>query len=225
MTDMNDVPTSYKDAIIHGDAFELAERLPDNSIDMILCDPVYWDIDQYAFVARLAERVLVDGGNVVVQCGIEFRFEIETVFHDSTLKPHPLICEVFTGGNAKMWVHRSFNCWHPYVWFSKGEKRNGEWIRDMIRGGGRAKGAHEWGDSLAIFQNLIERLCPIDGIVLDPFSGSGTVPAAAKTVNRHWVGFEIDEETALLAQLRVADTPRPLFVLEPSQIELGIGEE
>ena len=226
MSRTDGLPIGWTNNIICGDSFELVKSIPDESVDMILCDPVYWDIQQYEFVVKTAERALVDGGNVVVQCGIEFRFEIEKIFHDSSLTPHPLICEVFTGGNAKMWAHRSFNCWHPYVWFSKGEKRNGEWIRDLMRGGGRAKGLHEWGDSVGIFISLVERLCPENGIVLDLFAGSGTVAAACKMLNRYWIGFEIDEETAKMANKRVAETPMPLFVPPVEQLEFELeGDE
>lgn len=41
---------------------------------------------------------------------------------------------------------------------------------------------------------LIKLLCPINGIVLDPFFGSGTTAVAAMKNNRKWVGIEINEK-------------------------------
>ena len=57
---------------------------------------------------------------------------------------------------------------------------------------------------------LIELGCPKDGVVLDPFVGSGTTCIAAKQLQRKYVGIELDEEYHLLAQSRLAAYPDPL---------------
>ena len=57
------------DTIVTGDARELAQALPDESIDLIFTDPVYWQIDDYAWLAELAARVLKPGGNVLAYAG------------------------------------------------------------------------------------------------------------------------------------------------------------
>src|SRR4030042_4180355 len=38
--------------------------------------------------------------------------------------------------------------------------------------------------------DFIQCFCPNDGIVLDPFMGSGTTAVAAKTLKRNYIGFE-----------------------------------
>lgn len=55
---------------------------------------------------------------------------------------------------------------------------------------------------------LILASCPANGIVFDPFLGSGTTSVVAKKLGRHYCGVEINEEYALLAakRLRIADT-------------------
>jgi len=40
----------------------------------------------------------------------------------------------------------------------------------------------------------IKATCPEDGIVLDPFMGSGTTAVVAERHNRKWIGIEISEE-------------------------------
>ena len=49
------------------------------------------------------------------------------------------------------------------------------------------------------------------GVVLDPFMGSGTTAAAAKSLGYDFVGFELDPDRVRIAERRVADQPAPLF--------------
>lgn len=45
--------------------------------------------------------------------------------------------------------------------------------------------------------------CPPDGIVLDPFLGSGTTAAVAKQLKRHYIGIELNPEYCILAEQRI----------------------
>ena len=49
---------------------------------------------------------------------------------------------------------------------------------------------------------FIKSFCPPDGIVLDPFSGSGTTCAAAEKWGRQWIGIDIRESQVELSQKR-----------------------
>ena len=51
---------------------------------------------------------------------------------------------------------------------------------------------------------MILASCPVNGIVFDPFLGSGTTSVVAKKLNRQFVGIEIDEYYACLAEKRLA---------------------
>ena len=42
------------------------------------------------------------------------------------------------------------------------------------------------------------------GIVLDPFAGSGTTLKAAKELNRHWLGIEINPAYVEICKARLA---------------------
>lgn len=46
---------------------------------------------------------------------------------------------------------------------------------------------------LSIVETLISNSCK-DGLVLDPFVGSGTTCLAAKHLGLKWIGFEINEK-------------------------------
>ena len=45
--------------------------------------------------------------------------------------------------------------------------------------------------------------CPKDGIILDPFIGSGTVGFVALMQDRKYIGIELNEEYCKLARKRI----------------------
>lgn len=55
---------------------------------------------------------------------------------------------------------------------------------------------------IALFRHLVRLLVPPDGIVLDPFFGSGTTGIAAMLEDRKWVGIEMDKDYCRIAKAR-----------------------
>lgn len=53
------------------------------------------------------------------------------------------------------------------------------------------KGAHYSTFPEKLIEPMIRAGCPIGGITLDPFHGSGTVGAVAERLNRRWVGLDL----------------------------------
>jgi len=45
-----------------------------------------------------------------------------------------------------------------------------------------------------LLERLVRLFCPEDGIILDPFAGTGGVLEAANAWNRNWIAIEIDPE-------------------------------
>ena len=52
--------------------------------------------------------------------------------------------------------------------------------------------------------------CPVGGVVLDPFSGSGTVAAVAQKLGRRSIGMDINEEYLSLAVDRISKVTLPM---------------
>lgn len=48
--------------------------------------------------------------------------------------------------------------------------------------------------------------CPVDGLVLDPFSGAGTTALVARKLGRNYIGFEINPEYVRLSEKRIKQT-------------------
>ena len=56
--------------------------------------------------------------------------------------------------------------------------------------------------------------CPPNGIVLDPFAGSGTTCMVAKALGRKWIGIEICSKYAEMARARVNAAPNTIVAIE-----------
>ena len=74
----------------------------------------------------------------------------------------------------------------------------------------KARNTHPTVKPVKLMAYLIELGCPKDGVVLDPFAGSGTTCIAAKLLQRKYIGIEIDEGYHGIAEARVAAHPIPL---------------
>lgn len=59
-------------------------------------------------------------------------------------------------------------------------------------------------------QAPIKAGCPVNGIVLDPFMGSGTTAAAARKLNRNFIGFEVNPKYHKIAVSRLNKIPERL---------------
>ncbi|MDR0704100.1 MAG: site-specific DNA-methyltransferase [Planctomycetaceae bacterium] len=55
-----------------------------------------------------------------------------------------------------------------------------------------------------LIAKLIQASCPVNGIVVDPFLGSGTTSVVAKKLNRRYVGIEMNEEYCFWTEKRLA---------------------
>jgi site-specific DNA-methyltransferase (adenine-specific) len=71
-------------------------------------------------------------------------------------------------------------------------------------------------DHFAIFpQSLCEIPikfgCPPNGIVLDPFMGSGTTAIVAKKLGRNFIGIELNQDYIAIAEKRINSIPKTLF--------------
>lgn len=72
-------------------------------------------------------------------------------------------------------------------------------------------GAHFATYPEALCETPIKAGCPVGGVVLDPFSGTGTTIAVAKRLGRFGIGIEQSEKYCRLSAKRLEATNAPLF--------------
>ena len=217
------MPTEYRNAIVTGDARELALAIPDESIDLIFTDPVYQNIDDYRWLAETAARVLKPGGDVLVYAWNE----ILPLVLDRMRNLHYrcTIAHYHPGRVRPKFICAGFNLWTPLIWLSLDADKRLKWrdaFQTMPEGLKHRTNTHQWAKpQKGIVQGLVA-LTEQAMIVLDPFTGGGTVPAVCKMLGRQYVAFEIDPARAALARERVANTQPPLPGCVVEQAELAI---
>jgi hypothetical protein len=188
--------------ILTAPASTLWQRLDDASVDLFLTDPPYSEIDLYRDLAELAACKLKPGGLCLAYCGQWYLPQVLEAMSQH-MSYHWTFAVRFGGPHRAVYAKRIANTWHPVVAFSKGKSSAG-WITDLLTSGGKEKDAHDHQKTLTDQEYIVEKLTVPGALVVDPFCGSGTVPAACKKLRRAWLACEVDSGTARVARRRVA---------------------
>jgi site-specific DNA-methyltransferase (adenine-specific) len=78
------------------------------------------------------------------------------------------------------------------------------WVYETCGDGEKLKHEHPATFPDKLPSDLIQCFCPVGGVVLDPFMGSGTTAIAALKNDRAFIGFDISEKYCELARKRIA---------------------
>jgi site-specific DNA-methyltransferase (adenine-specific) len=78
------------------------------------------------------------------------------------------------------------------------------------------RGLHETQKPLKLMELLVALVTTKESIILDPFAGSGTTCLAAKNLDRHYIGIEINVDYYQTASKRLAQ-PRQQYVFQEHQ--------
>jgi ParB-like nuclease domain/DNA methylase len=190
--------------IITGDFREAGASVDDDSIDLIFTDPPYTNetIDVYEHLARFAARVLRPGGLCLAYCGTYFVPRALASMQRHLDYSH-LFAIRHSGRETIMRTVNVRNSWKPILGFCKPPLAPWWPAFSDLATGGSEKGDHPWQQAVGEARHFIDNLCPPRGIVCEPFAGSGTTCVAAHQLNRRYIAFEIDPQTAARARARV----------------------
>ncbi len=190
--------------IIVGDFRKHTDKVPDGSLSLIFTDPPYdrKALKMFPDLAEFAKAKLADGGSLLCYVGHIQLPTALSIFQES-LRYWWTICCLHQGGKNLMREYGIRAAWKPILWFVKETRDNKEDIVIDVVSGGQEKDDHEWQQAESEAAYWIEHLTPKDGMVCDPFLGSGTTAIAANLLKRKWTAFEIDPDTAKAASERI----------------------
>ena len=198
------IETPASESIIIGDFRAHADKIADGSLSLIFTDPPY---DREASkmlpeLAKFAADKLADGGSLICYVG-----QTQLPAAMDALRLHlrywwTIAC-VHAGRSTVMREYGINAGWKAVLWFVKGTRDDNSIMVNDVMSGGEEKSHHDWQQSQSEAEYWINKLCPQDGIICDPFLGGGTTGAAADKLGRKWIGFEIDEENARISAGRI----------------------
>ena len=196
--------------IICGDAKEVCKDIPDESVDMVFCDPVYQNMEDYAWLAEEAQRVLKPTKALLAFCSTtKIRQTQESM--DPFLHFNLMIYFVVKAKISFLNAYKSFSWTTPVVVYSKEKLKTRAWYIDTFISTSRPSGSHKWNKNFAVLRYYIDRFTWPGDVVWDPFTGHGSVPVACVQAGRQFIASEIDPEKAAVAKNIVQGTRKDLF--------------
>ena len=210
--------------LLRGDCLELMEDIPDESIDLILCDPPYgiklkanregskfsgveiendngldWVPDFYKQIYRVSKNVSF------VFCG----WSTIDVFMSEARKAG------FVHKNTIVWNKMHFGMGWNFrpqyelilVLTKKVFKTKHHNIANLIsvKRMHHTKMSHIAEKPVELLEILISEATDEGDTVLDPYAGSASTLVAAKNLNRKYIGMELDEEYVKLGRKRLEE--------------------
>lgn len=114
----NDTP---ENGIYTGDARELAKAIPDESVDLIFTDPVYDRIEDYAWLAETAARVLKPDSACLFFYGIGYLPETLNAVNHGKLNYRWQ--GIWYQSNNMQRADMGFCNYSPFLWLDKGKSK------------------------------------------------------------------------------------------------------
>jgi len=190
------------------DIAEIAESdIAPGSIDIIITDPPYPHefIPLYGILAQQATWLVKPGGLILAMAGQSWLPEVMEQMNRH-LTYHWILAYLTPGGQSpQIWPRKVNTFWKPVLVFVNGEFNGDDWHGDVIKSdvNDNDKRFHEWGQSESGMARLVEAFSKEGDLVLDPFLGGGTTAVVCTSLNRHFIGSDIDPDKVKTAQRRL----------------------
>lgn len=205
------------DTIIEGDCLDIMPALASGSADFILTDPPY----MVRYASRDGRRVENDDNDAWLKPAFAelYRVLAPDSFAVSFYGwPHAdRFLDAFRAAGFRVVGHLAFpkrytsttrflRYQHELAYLlAKGRpERPTEPIGDVLDWTYSGNKLHPTQKPLAVLLPLIETFSAPDGLVLDPFAGSGSTLLAAKMLGRRYLGIELDPAYCATARRRLA---------------------
>lgn len=211
-----------ENGIYTGDALRLGEQVPAGAVALILTDPVYQNLAQYAWLGEMAMRILPPGAPILVWASGPKAPAVVKIMEAAGLRYVQPFYYTTMGKTHALAGYRTFSKTTPLLWLATPGRlrRPTWWIADTFQDNTPPEGAHPWNKNMAVTRYYLEPFAEAGDLVFDPFCGHGTVPCVGRQTGRRWLGFEIDPERAATARERIRATAYRPALLEPAPAQL-----
>jgi DNA modification methylase len=222
------------DQIYNEDCLEGMKRIDDGSVDCIITDIPYNEVNRSDNGLRNLDKKGADigqfdandltrtlcaktKGSVYMFCGINQVSDIRVTMTDCGLSTRLLIWEKTNPSpmnGDKIWLSGIECC----VYGKKSGAVFNEFCKNVVfRYPSGDSNVHPTQKPLDLMRRFVLASTKVGGVVLDPFIGSGTTAIACLKEHRHFLGFELNKEYFDIAQRRIA--------LERQQPQLDFTED
>ena len=206
--------------IYHGDCREILPSLP--KVDLVLTDPPYG-------MNNNTDSSRFSGGDdeSISRRGVGGRFNAPIIGDDKPFDPIPFLnypkvilfgsnhfSQKLPTGSTLVWIKRNDAAFGTFLsdaelaWMKGG---HGVYcFRDFSLMADARNRFHPNQKPIPLIQWCIEK-SKADGVILDPFMGSGTTLRAAKDLGRPAIGIEIEEKYCEIAVKRLRQEVLPLI--------------
>lgn len=208
------------DTIVTGDCLEVMRQMPDGCVDLVVTDPPYFQPATHyqtrsvstrsvgdlsiletwfglAFSAIV--RILANDGFLYCFCDGQSYPLLFSVLYDKVKAVRPLIWDKIVSFSGYTWRHQ-----HELILFAEGHGSpsipTGDGDVLKYRAVPMKERKHLAQKPLALVERLVRKH---DGLVFDPFIGSGTTAIAAKQLGRHYFGCDINPEYVKITEQRL----------------------
>lgn len=206
--------------LLHGDCLELMKTIPDKSVDMVLTDIPYGEVNRKSNGLRNLDKGLADivtfsidqllselsrlcTGSIYIFCGIE---QVSSIRAELVKKGFSTRLGIWEKTNPSPMNGQ-------YIWLSSVEccvfgKAKGATFNEHCKGSvwrfPTATGKlHPTMKPIKLMEYLIKASSNDGDTVLDPFMGSGSTGVACKNLNRNFIGIERDDKYFEIAKNRI----------------------
>lgn len=210
----------------HGDCLELMKNIPDGSVDLVLTDIPYGevnrndnglrnlnkenaDIETFNLQEFLREIYRVAKGTIIVFCGQHQFSEIKNFFQEKQDKSKGTVRQLVwrkTNPSPMNGQHIYLSGIENAVWFKKRGGVFNTYCKNTVFDYpcGRSK-LHPTEKNHDLLKELILDNSNEGDIVFDPCMGSGSHGLVAVENNRRFIGIELDDEYFNIAKKRIEE--------------------
>jgi len=181
----------------------LKAKIEDNSLDLIITDPPYQkeDLSIWKELGKFARLKLKPSKFLIAYTGLLYLPQVITSLNEY-MDYYWTFAMLFTSSPIVSRVN-IIQRWKAILIYQKPPfKRLENTTTDLLIGGEREKGLHDWQQSEWHAEELIKMFSNPGEVVCDPLMGAGTFSYVAFKLGRKSIGIEIDKNTFNVAKSR-----------------------